>query len=284
MDNKKGTLYIVATPIGNLGDMTHRAIGVLNAVDLIAAEDTRTSGKLLQHFDIKTQCIAYHEHNERSSSGKLIALLAQGKNIALISDAGTPLISDPGYILVAQAHQESIKVEPVPGSSAVMAALSTAGLATDRFLYIGFLPSKKSARDKTLKDLQGVDATMVFYESCHRIEDSIKSFIDVFGEQRRVCFAREITKQFETIKQTDFKNLLDFVANDDNQKRGEIVLVVEGKVKVKDEINYQNLDNLLKPLLQYLPPTSAAKVASQYLQLKKKVCYQRAIELSQNSI
>ena len=281
MNNQTGTLYIVATPIGNLGDITQRALSVLNSVDLIAAEDTRTSAKLLQYFAIKSPCIAYHEHNERSSSDKLISLLQQGKNIALISDAGTPLISDPGYVLVAKAQQEHIKVEPIPGASAVMAALSASGLATDRFLFIGFLPAKESARLKSLNNVQGVDATMIFYESCHRIEASIKTMIEVFGEQRSVCFAREITKQYETIKQTTLLSLLDFVKNDDNQKRGEIVLIVEGKPKAKDSINYQQLDALLKPLLHYLPPSSAAKVASQYLQLKKKVCYNRALEVAE---
>jgi 16S rRNA (cytidine1402-2'-O)-methyltransferase len=281
MVNTSGTLYIVATPIGNLADISQRAIELLKKVDLIAAEDTRTSAKLLRNFDIKTHCIAYHEHNERSSTGNLIKKLLEGKNIALISDAGTPLISDPGYVLVAQAHKEQIKVEPIPGASAVMAALSTSGLATDKFLFVGFLPSKAVAREKTLAELQGVDATMVFYESCHRIVDAVKSMMTVFGEARRVCFAREITKQFETIKQFDMKSLSLFIEEDDNQKRGEIVLIVEGKPKNKDDIDLNALDSLLKPLLKQLPPSSAAKVASQYLNLKKKVCYQRALEITE---
>ncbi len=280
MINKSNTarLYIVATPIGNLQDISQRAVQTLKNVDFIAAEDTRTSGVLLKHFAISTPCIAYHQHNEKKASQMLLDKLLAGQDIALISDAGTPLISDPGYVLVSLAQKKGIQVVPIPGASAIMAALSASGLPTDRFLFVGFLPAKTQGREKVLKALQGFDASMVFYESCHRIEKTIASMIKVFGEQRQVCFARELTKQFETIKLTTLLELQSFMAADDFQKKGEIVLIVAGHEQ-QNTIDYSELDRLLLLLLKNMSASHAAKVASQYFELAKKTCYQRALQL-----
>jgi 16S rRNA (cytidine1402-2'-O)-methyltransferase len=202
------SLYVVATPIGNLLDMTQRAIQVLTDVDVIAAEDTRHSKSLLNHFGISTPLVAFHDHNEKTGSQSLVARMLNGDQVALVSDAGTPLISDPGYQLVRDAHAASITVVPIPGPTAMAAALSASGLATDSFLFLGFLPSKSTARIAKLQTLRYYPFSLVFYEAPHRIDKSISSMIDVFGGDRPACIAREMTKTFEQIVNGTLAELL----------------------------------------------------------------------------
>lgn len=222
------TLYIVATPIGNLGDISQRAIDVLKAVDLIAAEDTRHSKTLLQSFTITTPVRAYHEHNEDETTARLIELLVAGQSIALISDAGTPLINDPGYKLVAAALENGIAVVPVPGPSAIIAALSVAGLPTHRFAFEGYLPAKTTARKKLLKTLTNETRTLVFYETPHRIQDALEDMQSIFGSQRRVSIARELTKRFEQVVLAPVANIIADIADGAITSKGEFVIVVDG--------------------------------------------------------
>ena len=230
-----GSLYIVATPIGNLDDITKRAVNILKQVELIAAEDTRHSRKLLNHLVIENKIIAYHEHNEEKLTGQLIKKLVDGKSIALISDAGTPLISDPGYKLVSAAHEENITVVPVPGSSAVIAGLTASGLSCDKFVFHGYLPAKPLARRKYLKTLVLESKTLVFYEAPHRILDLIKEMYLVFGELRHVAIARELTKKHEEIVRDTLSNIKFKIENNEIKNKGEFVVIVEG-----------NKDNLIK--------------------------------------
>lgn len=272
-----GTLYLVATPIGNLADITQRATEVLAQVDIIAAEDTRHSQRLLSYLGIKAKLLAYHEHNEERMTTKLLDELAAGKSIALISDAGTPLISDPGYRLVAQGHDQNINIVPIPGVCAAITALSAAGLATDSFTFEGFPPAKQGARLHFLEPLAGQRRTMIFYISCHRIIDTLKDMRSVFGENRRVTFARELTKTFETIRRTTLSDLVDWVEADDNQRKGEIVLVVEGKaVEVADD---SQVDHYLSVLLAELPVKQAVKLTVKLSGEHKNDIYKRALEL-----
>jgi len=270
-------LYLVATPIGNLADITQRAIEVLAQVDIIAAEDTRHSQRLLGHLGIKTKLVAYHEHNEERITPKLLNELESGKSIALISDAGTPLISDPGYRLVTQAHDNDIKVVPVPGVCAAIAALSAAGLATDSFSFEGFPPAKQGARVHFFERYAEQGQTMIFYVSCHRIVETLYDMQTVFGGQRRVTFAREITKTFETIKRMVLSELIQWVESDDNQRKGEIVLVLEGKEsQVSDS---QEMDKYLSILLEELPVKQAVSLVVKLLAEHKNDVYKRALEL-----
>lgn len=272
-----GTLYLVATPIGNLADITQRAISVLEQVDVIAAEDTRHSQRLLSHLGIQTRSLAYHEHNEDRMTAKLLDDLESGASIALISDAGTPLISDPGYRLVTQAHDRTIKVVPIPGVCAAIAALSAAGLATDSFAFEGFPPAKHGARLHFLEQFSEQRQTMIFYVSCHKIIETLKDMQTVFGGDRRVGFAREITKTFETIKRMELSALIDWVESDDNQRKGEIVLVVEGDVAaVTDKTQ---VDHYLSILLAELPVKQAVSLVVKLTGEHKNDIYKRALEL-----
>lgn len=231
------TLYIVATPIGNLGDISQRAIDVLKAVDLIAAEDTRHSKTLLQSFTITTPVRAYHEHNEDETTARLIELLVAGQSIALISDAGTPLINDPGYKLVAAALENGIAVVPVPGPSAIIAALSVAGLPTHRFAFEGYLPAKTTARKKLLETLKQESRTLVFFETPHRIQDALEDIQSTFGSQRRVSIARELTKRFEQVVLAPVANIIADIADAVITSKGEFVIVVEGATDSPAEDN-----------------------------------------------
>lgn len=273
-------LFVVATPIGHLDDMSYRAIDVLKSVSLIAAEDTRTSAQLMKHFNISTPLTACHEHNESNKIEILVQKLLNGENMALISDAGTPLISDPGFKLVRAAQANGIRVIPVPGACAAIAALSAVGLPSDRFSFQGFLSAKQSQRVQQLEKLKDETQTLIFYEAPHRILDSVKDMAAVFGAERPVGFAREITKTFETIKKMTLGELVEFIAADHHQQKGEIVLVVGGASEEKD-LEQEKLDQLLQRLLQDLSVKAASQLAADLTGIKKKIAYQRALELSQ---
>ncbi|WP_168461731.1 16S rRNA (cytidine(1402)-2'-O)-methyltransferase [Acinetobacter sp. A1] len=273
-------LFVVATPIGHLDDMSYRAIDVLKSVSLIAAEDTRTSAQLMKHFNISTPLTACHEHNESNKIEILVQKLLNGEDMALISDAGTPLISDPGFKLVRAAQANGIRVIPVPGACAAIAALSAVGLPSDRFSFQGFLSAKQSQRVQQLEKLKDETQTLIFYEAPHRILDSVKDMAGVFGAERPVGFAREITKTFETIKKMTLSELVEFIAADHHQQKGEIVLVVGGASEEKD-LEQEKLDQLLQRLLQDLSVKAASQLAADLTGIKKKIAYQRALELSQ---
>lgn len=282
MSDSQGVLYIVATPIGNLGDITRRAVEVLTEVDLIAAEDTRTSQKLLAHYDIRTPMMALHEHNEREQSGEIIKKIQAGQRIALISDAGTPLISDPGYHLVAAAHQAQVPVHPIPGASALIAALSASGLATDRFVFEGFLPSKTMARQAYLQKLIDEPRTLIFYEAPHRLLETLEAMLAVFGPERVAVLAREITKLYETIRQCPLGELTAWVKAHPEQQKGESVIMLAGAAPgpAKQQVEL-DVDNLLTTLLTKLSVKDAAHLVSQLTGLGKNELYARALEIQQ---
>lgn len=271
-------LFVVATPIGHLDDMTYRAINVLESVSLIAAEDTRQSAPLLKHYNITTPLTAVHDHNEDHKINSMIEKLQNGENIALISDAGTPLISDPGFRLVRAAQQAGIRVTPIPGACAAIAALSSVGLPSDRFLFVGFLPSKASQRQGQLEQLKDHSETLIIYEAPHRIVDCLSDIQAIFGADRRIGFAREITKTFETIVQKPVGELLEWVKADHHQQKGEMVLVIAGNPNEVD-LEQQKVDQLLTRLLQDLSIKAASQLAADLTGLKKKALYHRALEL-----
>ncbi len=280
MSTQTGVLYVVATPIGNLGDITQRAVEVLNSVDLIAAEDTRNSQKLLRHFSISVPMMAFHEHNERDQSNEIIRRLQAGESIALISDAGTPLISDPGYELVTLIHQQGLKVVPIPGASALISALSVAGMATDRFCFEGFLPSKVGAREKRLSELKNEPRTLVFYEAPHRILACVESIVTVFGEQRMLTLVRELTKIYETIKRARAQELCDWIRDNPEQQKGECVLVVEGAEPTEDAEHANiKVETILKALLSKMSVKDAAHMCAELTGKKKNALYEQALLL-----
>ncbi len=267
------TLYIVATPIGNLDDITLRAINTLKQVDLIAAEDTRHSGLLLQHLGIKAKLIALHDHNEQEKSQLLIEKLKSGLSIALISDAGTPLINDPGYHLVKACRENNINVVPVPGACAAIAALCVAGLPSDRFSYEGFLPAKTKARQDYLTKLLDESRTMIFYESTHRLLDTLHDMQTIWGGDKQIVLAKELTKTWETIVNFSLIELIDWLQEDSNRQKGEFVLIVEGNNKTNDVIDSKAI-NTLKLLLKELPLKKAAAISAEIYGLKKNQLYQ----------
>ena len=277
-----GTLYVVATPIGNLGDMTPRAVEILQGVDLIAAEDTRHSGRLLTHFGIATPTIALHEHNERTQAPRLLARVMAGESLALISDAGTPLVSDPGFHLVRLAREQGIRVVPVPGASALMAGLSVSGLPTDRFVFEGFLPTKSGPRCKRLQALMAETRTLIFYEAPHRVRATLEDMAAVIGEGRRAVLARELTKTFETVKDAPLGELADWVRNDADQQKGEIVLLLAGAQSGGDGADDSEARRILSVLLEELPLSQASVLAARITGLKKKQLYQLGLSLSQS--
>lgn len=276
-----GTLYVVATPIGHLMDLSARAREVLAAVDLIAAEDTRHSRKLLQHFGITTPLTPMHAHNEQQRVEDLLARLQSGQSIALISDAGTPLISDPGFPLVRAALQAGIKVSPIPGPSAVMAALSACGLPSDRFTFEGFLPAKRTARLSRLAELAEEERTLIFFEAPHRLEESLRDMVEVLGATREAALARELTKTFETIRLDILAGLMAWVAEDADQQRGECVILVRGVPQTKEKGSAGvTADALLESLLAHeVSVKTAAAIAADLLGGSKKTYYQRCLEL-----
>ena len=273
-----GTLYIVATPIGNLGDISQRAIDILSQVDVIACEDTRHTQRLLTAHTIKNKTLSLHDHNERQRQDQIALMLQDGKSIALVSDAGTPLISDPGFHLVRHCRQLGLSVSPVPGACAAIAALSCAGLPTDRFTFEGFLPSKSGARQVKLNALSEEPRTMVFYDAPRRAIDTISDIVKTLGGQRYVVIARELTKTFETIYSDSAENLLTWLSQDSNQLKGEMVLIIEGHKSLTDDIPSQVVATL-KLLVDELPPKKACAIAAQIYGVKKNTLYELALSL-----
>ena len=274
-----GTLYIVATPIGNLDDITFRAFEVLKSVDFVLAEDTRHSKTLLSHLDISKPIRAFHEHNEREKTKAIISEIYSGKSIALISDAGTPLISDPGYFLVAQAKKEGLKVVPIPGPTALITALSASGLASDSFTFLGFLPSKQTARVKLLTGLAGRTETIIFYESPKRVLATLTDMQTIFGDSREVCLAKELTKAFETIHTGSIPNLIEYLTIDQNHQKGEFVILISATNKIDLAEAEIQLDSLLPILCAEMGTSKAAKIAAKITGIDKKKCYKRAMDL-----
>lgn len=274
-----GTLYVIATPIGNLEDISARALRVLSEVTLVAAEDTRHSARLMQHFGIATPLAACHEHNERDEGGRFIRRLLGGDDVALISDAGTPLISDPGFHLVRQARAAGVRVVPVPGACALIAALCAAGLPSDRFIFEGFLPAKQAARRARLELLKAESRTLIFYEAPHRILDALADLEAVLGSDRSAVLGRELTKTFETLKGLPLGALRAWVEADSNQQRGECVLVVGGwQAPEQDEAVDANARRVLHLLMSELPVKRAAALASEITGVRKNLLYQLALQ------
>lgn len=274
-----GKLYIVATPIGNLADISQRALDTLNQVDLIAAEDTRHSGKLLSHFGVKTRMFALHDHNEKQKAQYLVDEVKSGKSIALISDAGTPLISDPGYNLVNVARENGVDVHPIPGASAVITALSAAGLPTDKFLFAGFLPVKQQARIGELEKYKNADFTTVFYESPRRIIDTLKYIAEYLGEDREVVLAKELTKHFESFTKGGPQLVIDWLEEDKDRQQGEMVLILSPN-KQEQGISPE-AETLMKALMEELPTKKAAAITAQIHNLKKNDLYKLALTWQQ---
>jgi 16S rRNA (cytidine1402-2'-O)-methyltransferase len=278
-----GTLYVVATPIGNLEDMTPRAVRTLSEADLIAAEDTRHSGRLLRHFGIGTRTEAIHEHNERSQVPRLVEILKGGKSIAFITDAGTPLVSDPGFHLVRAVRQAGIRVVPVPGACAAIAALSVAGLPSDRFVFEGFPPAKSAARRAVFEKLREEGRTLIFYESPHRILESLKDMSEVFGPGREAVLARELTKQFETLRAGGLEELLEWAGRDADQQLGEFVILIHGVPRAEREAVDEEAGRVLKILLDELPVSQATALAARITGLKKNKLYEYALTLRKDA-
>lgn len=280
MSIEKRALYVVATPLGNLGDMTQRAVAVLAAVDVIAAEDTRHSRRLLQHYGIVTPCIALHEHNEARVAPQLARRVHEGEAVALISDAGTPLISDPGYALVRLVQEAGCRVVPVPGPSALIAALSAAGLPNDRFAFEGFLPAKSGARLKRLEALRDEPRTLVFYEAPHRIVALLRALCAVFGGGREAAVARELTKTFETIRRAPLATLLSWVEADPHQQKGEFVVLVHGAPASPQAASYHlTAERLLRGLLAHCSLKEAVDIALELGCGRRNHLYEMAVRL-----
>lgn len=274
-----GILYIVATPIGNLSDITIRAVEILKKVDAVLAEDTRHTKKLFDHYEIDSPLVAFHEHNENEKVDYILAQIGSGKSLALVSDAGTPLISDPGYNLVLEAKKNGISVVPIPGPSALIAALSSSGIESNNFTFFGFLPSKQSARLKLLKTKKSLNETIIFYESPKRILAALMDMLEVFGEKRQVCLAKEITKSFETILNDNLVNLIEYLTSDSSHQKGEFVIIISPANKVDlDEAQVQ-LEKILPILCAEMGASQAAKLAAKITGIDKKHCYKRAINL-----
>lgn len=273
-----GTLYIVATPIGNLDDMTFRAIDILKKVDYIAAEDTRHSLPLLKHFAIATPMISLHEYNERERTDEILKRLRQGQSIALITDAGTPLISDPGYFLVHEARTMGMRIVPIPGACAAISALCVSGLPTDRFIFEGFLPVKSAARQERLNALLYETRTIIFYEAPRRILDLLRDIDTVMGHDRKIVLARELTKRFETIQEGSPSQLINWISEDTNQERGELVVLLQGTSE-KIEKEKQSIEHVLSVLLPELPLKQAVELTTKITKLKKNDIYQCALQM-----
>ncbi len=275
---ESGALYVVATPIGNLEDISARALRVLREVNRIAAEDTRHTGQLLRHFGIETPLLSLHEHNERTRLEQVATLLQQGQSIALVSDAGTPLISDPGFPLVRELRLRGLPVIPVPGPSSLLAALSVAGLPTDRFVFEGFLPPKTVARRERLRELVCEERTLVFFEASHRIAETLADMVTEMGGDRSAVVTRELTKRFEEVHGATLNELVAWLMADSNRRKGEFVVLVQG-VPTATEVDTPQNRRLLSTLLSELPASRAVVVAAKLTGLRKKPLYDLALAL-----
>ena len=272
MSPTAATLYVVATPIGNLADLSPRAQEVLRSVAAICAEDTRHTGQLLSHFGISKPLVALHDHNEEAMADRVVSRLLGGESLAVVSDAGTPLVSDPGFRLVRAARAAGVKVSPIPGACAAIAALSVAGLPSDRFVFEGFLPAKAAARRERLHKLAAETGTLVFYESSHRIAESLADMALAFGAERPAVVARELTKLFETVLDGSLSQLLAKVQADDNQRKGEFVVMVQGAGD-DEEARIAEGRRLYAKLNEHLPPSTAAKLAAELSGAPRKALY-----------
>ena len=275
----QGTLYVVATPIGNLGDITLRALEVLKSVDAIAAEDTRHTSGLLGHFGISKKLIAVHQHNEQQSAESLLVRLQAGESIALVTDAGTPAVSDPGAIVVNVLQKAGVKIVPIPGASAVIAALSASGITNNGFHFIGFLPASGSQRRKALEAVKTQTSTLVFYEAPHRIIECVEDLSTVFGDARRMTIAREITKTFETFHHCLLGEAKNWLMSDPNQQRGEFVLLIEASEDTDDNIAEVEAERVLRLLLADLPLKQAVSLAVEITRAKKNWVYELALSI-----
>lgn len=273
----KGTLYVVATPIGNLRDATLRAIEVLKSVAVIAAEDTRVTAKLLHHYGIAARLVAVHAHNEKRVAGRLLECLAGGQSVALVSDAGTPAISDPGAYVVGAARAAGYRVSPVPGASAAIAALSVAGFASPHFLFYGFLPQRRAERRRALEQLRALPYTLVFYEAPHRVGESLAGMCEVLGAARRVVIARELTKLFETVHECTLADAAGWLAEDADRCRGEFVLIVEGAAEAS--VDHAEIERVLSLLLDALPLRQAVELAAKLSNGRRNELYAMALKL-----
>jgi 16S rRNA (cytidine1402-2'-O)-methyltransferase len=273
----EAALYVVATPLGNLGDITLRALEVLKAVDTVAAEDTRLTRQLLSHYDIRTHLIALHEHNEERSAAGIIRMLNEGQAVAYVTDAGTPAISDPGALLVAQVREAGLRVIPIPGPSAVIAALSAAGIGAAQFLFYGFLPSKAGARREALASLAALPYALVFYEAPHRVLETLEA-LQMLGAERDIVIAREITKLFESFHRCSLGEAASWLDADANRLKGEFVLIVEGATTTRDH-QIEEADRVLRILLGELPLKQAVQLAAEITRAKRNALYDRALDL-----
>jgi len=280
MSISEGTLYIVATPIGNRDDISARALEVLRSVDVIYAEDTRHSGRLLQHFGVASSVRSLHEHNEQQRVPMVVAALRAGGTAAIVADAGTPLISDPGYRLVAECHVQSINVSPIPGPSALVAALCVSGLPTDAFVYLGFPPAKASARQNWLKACSLESRTQIFYESRHRIVATLQALVTEFGADRWATIARELTKTHETVRRDTLAQLLVWIESDNNHQKGEFVIIVAGCEQI--ETNDVELKRVLTALLEELSVKQSVSIATRLTGLPRRQVYDAALSLRQS--
>lgn len=272
---------MVATPIGNLGDITLRAIEVLKSVDAIAAEDTRHSRTLLDHHGIGTRLFAVHEHNERSGAARVIDMLNEGKKVAMITDAGTPAISDPGAVVVSAVLVAGLRVIPIPGASAIVAALSASGTAAPGFSFAGFLPVKSGQRRTALQSFTGSELALVFYEAPHRIVESLSDVAAVFGSERTVVICRELTKRFESLHRCAAGDAVEWLQSDDNHRRGEFVVIVEGTARAESETDDTEARRVLAVLLEELPTKQAAALAAKITGVKKNDLYDLALKLQE---
>ncbi len=277
--NLECALYVVATPMGNLRDISLRALDVLTSADIIAAEDTRNTAHLLTHYGITAQrLMALHQHNERGAAEKIIALLAQGQSVALVSDAGTPAVSDPGALLVEAVRAAGYRVIPIPGANAALAAMSAAGLPAPHFLFYGFLPNKSAARCRELQELAILPYTLIFYEAPHRILECVTDLQQVFAGDRQIVFAREITKLFESIHRCALTEALDWLNADSNNQRGEFVLLVSGAMAKQEGLDTET-ERVLTLLLNDLPLKQAVQLAVQISGMGRNELYQRALQI-----
>ena len=275
-----GTIFVVATPIGNLGDLTPRAREILAGVSLIAAEDTRHTRQLLQSFGIEAKLTSLHDHNEAEKSAELIDRVARGDSLAIVSDAGTPLISDPGFSLIAAARQRAVPVIAIPGACAAIAAISVSGLPADRFTFEGFLPAKNAARRSRLDALAAETRTLIFYEAPHRLREVLDDMASIFSSERHATVCRELTKRFETTYSGSLAELSATAANDENMSRGEIVIVVAGAAAAKQESVAFDAQQLLRALLDELPPAQAAKIAARVTGMRRAALYDLAMQFA----